>query len=50
MFLRNVGNLPDIFVLRISHFGSIVFIYSVVGISTSYGLDDTGVGVRVPVG
>jgi hypothetical protein len=31
---------------------SVVFLssYSVVGIATSYGLDDQGVGVRVPVG
>jgi hypothetical protein len=26
------------------------YYYSVVGIATSYGLDDRGVGVRVPVG
>jgi hypothetical protein len=32
------------------HFILLLFRDSVVGIATSYGLDDRGVGVRVPVG
>jgi hypothetical protein len=32
------------------HYGLCIFCHSVVGIATSYGLDDQGVGVRVPVG